>query len=202
VAHAQPTHREALEALGIRSGLFAPFEAYLDLMALWSPRINLTGARTPQARVDVLIADACRAAPKVEGPRLVDVGSGNGSPGLVLSMLRPDVAVTLLEPRTKRWAFLQEACRRVGRPDIRVVRARHTEYRGEPASTLSLRGLRLPLLELSSLVVEGGRLLLFGKAPNRTGPFALETTHSLTHGQLHVFRRIVSRETIERGSTG
>ena len=46
---------------------------------------------------------------------LVDVGSGNGSPGLVLALLRDDLSVTLLEPRQKRWAFLREASRRAGR---------------------------------------------------------------------------------------
>jgi 16S rRNA (guanine527-N7)-methyltransferase len=82
---------------------------YLDLVAAWNPRVNLTGARTAAERVAVLVGPVAPVAEALHPGLLLDVGSGNGSPGLVLALLRPDLPVTLLEPRQRRWAFLREA---------------------------------------------------------------------------------------------
>jgi 16S rRNA G527 N7-methylase RsmG len=114
--------------------------------------------------VRVLVAPVLPAAGLV-GRRLVDVGSGSGSPGLVLALLRPDVRVTLLEPRARRWAFLREAARAAGRPDVEVLRLRHDQYPGPPADTLTVRALALPLDALAPLVAEGGVVLAFGAGP-------------------------------------
>jgi 16S rRNA (guanine527-N7)-methyltransferase len=94
----------------------------------------------------------------------LDVGSGNGSPGLVLALLRPEWPVTLLEPRQKRWAFLREAARAAERP-VEVLRMRHDAYPGPPATTVTLRALALPLEALAPLAGPGGRLVLFGVGP-------------------------------------
>jgi len=104
-------------------------------------------------------------APLLEPGRLLDVGSGNGSPGLVLAALRPDLRVTLLEPRQRRWSFLREAVREIGRRDIEVLRLRHDEYRGARVENVSIRALRLPSAELVGLLVPGGRLLVLGREP-------------------------------------
>ena len=58
---------------------------------------------------------------------------------------------TLVEPRLKRWAFLREAARAAGRPDVRVFRGRHRDWPGPPAETVLLRALALPLRELRAL---------------------------------------------------
>jgi 16S rRNA (guanine527-N7)-methyltransferase len=105
------------------------------------------------------------AAPGLEDGLLVDVGSGNGSPGLVLALLRPELPATLLEPRQKRWAFLREAARAGGLSRVDVQRARHQEYAGPAARTLTVRALRLEARDLERLVAPGGRLLVWGVAP-------------------------------------
>jgi 16S rRNA (guanine527-N7)-methyltransferase len=121
------------------------------------------------------------------GPgRLLDVGSGNGSPGLVVALLRPQLQVTLLEPRARRWAFLREAARTAGRPDVDVRRLRHDAYRGEPAETVTLRALALPLSALSRLVVEGGLVLVLGQRREDAVGFRREGPEG---PGLHVYRR-------------
>jgi 16S rRNA G527 N7-methylase RsmG len=140
-------------------------QGYLDLLAAWSGRINLTGAATPAERVRVLVAPALPARPLLGPGGLLDVGSGNGSPGLVLSLLEPRRPATLLEPRAKRWAFLREAARAAGREDIRVLKERHDAYAGPAAANVTLRGLRLSLDALRPLVREGGRVVVFGPPP-------------------------------------
>lgn len=142
-------------------------------MAEWSPRINLTGARDAESRVSRLVAGIPAWAERLQGPRVLDIGSGNGSPGLVLAALRPDLEVTLLEPRMRRWAFLREAIRVTGvRAD--AVRARHDGYAGAPADALVLRALQLEARDLWPLLRPGGQWVQVGAAPAGRGGFRAE----------------------------
>jgi 16S rRNA (guanine527-N7)-methyltransferase len=170
-----PSHGEPLRALGIDSAATHALDRYLGLLASWSPRVNLTAAASPAERVDLLVAPVLPAA-GVPGPGelLVDVGSGNGSPGLVLALLRPDLRVALLEPRLKRWAFLREATRSVGRPDVEVRRERHDQYGGPPADVVALRAVALGLGALRPLLRHGGRVLAFGAGPGLEAGFVRE----------------------------
>jgi len=63
---------------------------------------------------------------------LVDVGSGGGLPGLPLKIVRPDIAVTLVEADSGKAAFLVQACARLGLTDVEVL-ARRAEDVGHDA---------------------------------------------------------------------
>lgn len=148
--------------------------------------MNLTGARSARERVETLIAPVLSLIPLVrEGP-VLDLGSGNGSPGLVLALLRPDLDVTLVEPRARRAAFLREATRVTGRPDVKVFCGRHDAWTGPPARTVLLRALRLPLAELVPLTAMGGIILVLGRALEPTPGFVSETAPA---PDLHLYRR-------------
>ena len=107
-----------------------------------------------------VVALARRVAPGL----LLDIGSGNGSPGLVMAALRPDIQATLLEPRQRRWAFLREAARAMSLA-VDVRRQRHDEYDGAPADTVTVRALRVPPEEVLPLVASGWRWIVLGAAP-------------------------------------
>jgi 16S rRNA (guanine527-N7)-methyltransferase len=139
--------------------------------------------------VRLLVGDVLPAAPLADPGSLIDVGSGNGSPGLVFALLRDDLEVTLLEPRARRWAFLREAARAAGR-GVRILRLRHDAYAGPPARTLTLRALALPLAELAGLVLPGGRVLVLGGRPEAGGPFAPTGEGAGLPGDVTVFRRL------------
>ena len=191
-------HSVGLSRLGVPQASVRGLGDYLGLVAAWNARTNLTGAQTAEERVEILVADVWRVAPLVRPGRVIDIGSGNGSPGLVLALLRPDLQVTLLEPRAKRWAFLREAARRLGRPDVAVERARSDEFRGT-AETVTLRAVGLPMGEVAGLVEPGGDVLVFGGVPRAEGPIFYLGAYPLEKSELHVFRRRVeppvSRET-------
>jgi len=90
---------------------------YLDLVVAWNARIDLTAARTPEELVDLSFADAAAlvaAGACSEPGRWLDVGTGAGAPGLALSLLAPDLVITLLEPMQKRVAFLRTAVGTLG----------------------------------------------------------------------------------------
>ena len=162
---------------------------YLDLVADWSRRVNLTGATTPALRAELLVSAVAPLAPHLLPGRLLDIGSGNGSPGLVLALVRPDVSTTLLEPRLKRWAFLREATRRAGRPDIQVLRLRHDGYLGPAAENVSLRAVRLPLEELRELVAPAGRLWVLGEPHGDPTGWRAEPLPLPPGARAFVFRR-------------
>jgi len=119
---------------------------------------------------------------------LLDIGSGNGSPGLVLGLLRPDLRVTLLEPRVKRWAFLREAARAAGRADIEVLRERHHQYQGPQADNLTLRGLAVPLDELLPSLTSDGQILVFGPV-RAAGPGLHVEVFGEGRARIHRLRR-------------
>ena len=178
-------HLSLAAGLGLDPAAAERLTRYLDLLASWNEHTSLTGARTAAARVDLLVRPVAAVAPRLSAGTLLDIGSGNGSPGLVLAAVRPDVQATLLEPRMRRWAFLREAARAMGLA-VDVRRQRHDEYDGPPATTVTLRALRVPPGELAPLVARGGRLLVFGAAPPAHPELAAE---DWGRPGVHAFRR-------------
>jgi 16S rRNA (guanine527-N7)-methyltransferase len=65
------------------------------------------------------------------GATVCDIGSGAGLPGIVLSLARPDLTVTLVEPLLRRTTFLQEVVAELGLERVEVRRARAEELHGE-----------------------------------------------------------------------
>jgi 16S rRNA (guanine527-N7)-methyltransferase len=83
---------------------------YLDFVATWNRKINLTGAREPSALAEVMLADACVLASDsriAQNASLIDVGTGAGAPIVPLLLLRPDLRALCIEPLQKRATFLR-----------------------------------------------------------------------------------------------
>jgi 16S rRNA (guanine527-N7)-methyltransferase len=119
----------ALRAAGIEEPLAERLAVYAALVLAANRRLNLTGAKDGTAFA-AHILDALTLAADVVGP-LIDVGSGNGVPGIPLA-LATGVRVTLLEPIKKRAAFLADALAELGL-DGEVVPARAEDAAREPA---------------------------------------------------------------------
>jgi 16S rRNA (guanine527-N7)-methyltransferase len=111
-------------------------EALLRLLSetsRWAERVDLTAPRSVAEFVDLTLADAAilareelrRGAPS---DALVDVGSGGGAPGVPLALLlsaeRPELRLTLVEPRAKRVAFLRSLVGVLELSGVTVVRSR------------------------------------------------------------------------------
>ncbi|MBN2370591.1 MAG: class I SAM-dependent methyltransferase [Vicinamibacteria bacterium] len=155
-------HLSALQRLDLPPGALGRLESYLDLLEQWNRRVNLTGARTAHDRVEILIERALPALPFILPGRAIDIGSGNGSPGIVIAMIRNTSHFTLLEPRLRRWAFLREVVRSLKIDNVDVRRDRYEDFAGPPATTVTIRGLAFAPGAIDPLLARGGRLLCFG----------------------------------------
>ena len=95
--------------------LRALFEHYGELRR-WNHRLSLVGPGTAGEILERHYGESLVALRLLRrrDRSLLDVGTGGGFPGLVLAAARPGLDVTLLEPRQRKWAFLQAAVRRGG----------------------------------------------------------------------------------------
>ena len=118
--------------------------------------LDLAGARAG------LLEDALRAVPVVaeyDGP-IVDVGSGNGSPGIPVAHALPEREVVLLEAESRRCEFL-----RAWAPvNARVVRGRAEEQETDVYGVALAKALALPPVAAEwclPLVRPGGAVVLW-----------------------------------------
>ncbi len=103
--------------------------SYLRLLLRWNQKINLTAIRTPEDCVARHFGESLYLTNLVEiQGRLLDIGSGAGFPGLAMKILRPGLAVTLMEPVSKKRAFLKEVTRACGMTDVEVTGHRAEEF--------------------------------------------------------------------------
>jgi 16S rRNA (guanine(527)-N(7))-methyltransferase RsmG len=90
-------------------------EPLRDLMLHWNRAHNLVSRKSSPDQLMDLLLDAALFSPFLApASRVVDLGSGAGIPGLVLAVLRPDLQLSLLEPRQKRCQWLTFATGELG----------------------------------------------------------------------------------------
>jgi 16S rRNA (guanine527-N7)-methyltransferase len=87
--------------------------AYLDLIIHWSAKQNLVSGHDLPHLVErhflpSLFLDTCLSE-NLTGD-LMDLGSGAGFPGVLIAIMRPALAVTLLDASRKKTLFLEEVC--------------------------------------------------------------------------------------------
>jgi 16S rRNA (guanine527-N7)-methyltransferase len=134
---------------------------YLVLLDKWNQRMNLTALEDPDSAVDRLIVEPTMAAEVIDaGARvLVDVGSGGGSPAIPLKIARPDLALTMIEVKTRKSVFLREVVRHLGLSACNVETSRFEAVLGR----VDLRGT-VDVVSIRAVRAEAEQLRLFGDA--------------------------------------
>lgn len=104
-------------------------QTYLRLLLRWNERINLIGLRDPRRIVRELFCESIYLTRiTLLTGRLLDIGSGAGFPGVALKVAEPHLAVVLLEPSHRKFAFLKEVVRTLQLSDVLVVDQRLADY--------------------------------------------------------------------------
>ncbi len=95
--------------------------AFLALLDQARRQTNLTGPLTSEELADHALESVLGGTLVAKGARVVDIGSGGGFPGIPLAIARPDLVMTLVEPRRKRLEFLREASRQAGIANVAAL---------------------------------------------------------------------------------
>ena len=169
--------RTRLSRRAKKAGVFLPDDlnghlaSYYELLDRWNRKINLTALDNPDEAIDRLLLEpivAVRQLPSTVGS-LMDVGSGGGSPAIPIKLSLPGTALTMVEAKARKSAFLREAVRALRLDRTTVETARYEELLARPElheafDALSLRAVRVEvrtLFTLQAFVRRGGVLLLF-----------------------------------------
>jgi 16S rRNA (guanine527-N7)-methyltransferase len=151
-------HREILVQALPNLGLSlddAQITALLDYLALiqkWTKVYNLTAVRDPDEMLThhlldslVVIAPLQKQLAALVGqgvvgdkPRLLDVGSGAGLPGIVIAICCPHITVHCVDTVAKKAAFIQQVAVTLKLPNLRGIHAR-VESLTEPYDVVSSR---------------------------------------------------------------
>jgi 16S rRNA (guanine527-N7)-methyltransferase len=109
---------------------------YMALIQKWNKVYNLTALRNPDEILTHHLLDSLSAiAPLarelermqkgfLDGPTLLDVGSGGGLPGVVIAICCPHVKVTCVDAVSKKSAFVQQVAASLKLPNLKGVHAR------------------------------------------------------------------------------
>lgn len=98
---------------------------YLDRLLHYQHQTNLTGFCSPEDIVRNLFIDSLQIlrTRKIHGP-LLDVGTGAGFPAIPIKIICPEMEMILVEPRTKRYAFLRLIERELGLKLLQIHKAK------------------------------------------------------------------------------
>ena len=180
--------RERLQRRAKRAGItvlpevVSRVEIYYRLLATWNQKINLTSLNLREASdesFDRLLVEplvAARHAPAAPG-RMLDVGTGGGSPALPFAVAAPHLTLLMVESKTRKSVFLREAVRALDLGGAEVVTARFEELLARPDlhethDLVTIRAVRVEtrvLLGLQAFIKPGGQLFLF-RGPASTDP--------------------------------
>ena len=159
--------------------------AYFRLLEFWNEKVNLTAFSlkdAPDEAIDRLLIEPFVAARHLHGthgqgqgpllgprPRLLDIGSGGGSPAIPLKIAIPSLHLLMVESKTRKSAFLREAVRHLNLSDTSVETVRAEDLLTRPElhesqDLVSVRAVRMEqklLTSIQAFLRLGGRILLF-----------------------------------------
>ncbi len=105
--------------------------AYLNLLQHWNRTHNLSAVRERDAMFTHHLLDSLAVLPALRrhlascsAPRLLDVGSGGGLPGLVLAVMQPTWHLTCVDAVAKKCAFIRQAAGELGLHNLNTTHAR------------------------------------------------------------------------------
>ncbi|RDU55233.1 16S rRNA (guanine(527)-N(7))-methyltransferase RsmG [Helicobacter sp. MIT 99-10781] len=106
------------------SAQIALLESYTALLLRWNETHNLSGARTIEGMHENIVDSLCPLHFLQSFKSALDIGSGGGFPAIPLSIARQNATFSLLEPRAKRFSFLQNVICELGLKNVSVYKAR------------------------------------------------------------------------------
>lgn len=180
-------------------------ERYVAALLAKNEHVNLTAAASRTAAFEILVGPSLAIAGAFSGgdrpSQAVDIGSGNGFPGVAVAALWPDARVVLIERRRKKAHAIQDCLDAAGIENAQALACDAREVKNErpalsgTADLVTLRAvtsleegnrLAAPLLAPGGLVVHWKRESMVRKearpADAAASALRLERVGAVPHG--------------------
>lgn len=126
---------EGLSAIGLD---MAPSQQqklldYVALLHKWNKVYSLTAIREPERMVPLHVLDSLAPLPVLgdDTKRVLDVGTGFGTPGIPWAIAHPDWTLVLLDSNSKKTAFLRQVVLELQLTNVVIETARVEHYHPE-----------------------------------------------------------------------
>jgi 16S rRNA (guanine527-N7)-methyltransferase len=175
--------------------------SYMDLIAKWTKVYNLTAVRDAKEMLTHHLLDSLAVIaplrrelaklnlPAGESPKLLDVGSGAGLPGIVIAITCPEVSVSCVDTVAKKAAFIQQVAATLKLPNLRGLHAR-VESLTDPFDIVCSRAFAslvdFTTWSQSALASHGVWLAMKGKHPDQELAALPDNIRVFHVEQLHV----------------
>lgn len=141
---------------------------HYELVLKWNKRLHLTTLTRPQEFFERHIFESAFSEslilPSVN--QVWDLGSGLGVPGMVIAILRPDLALRLVEVNRNKALFLEEAAVHLNLKNVKVIESRFEAIENfSEESCLTVRAIeRMEKMipEILRLGAKTSQILIFG----------------------------------------
>jgi len=106
------------------------FSRFLELLAQWNQKINLTSLKTPREIIIKHFLDSISCVKVInkysdtEGINIIDVGAGAGFPGMPIKIICPSIRLSLLEARKKKALFLEKIIGEMNFQQVEILNGR------------------------------------------------------------------------------
>ena len=134
-------------ALELSEAQIAQLLEFIGLLQKWNKVYNLTSVREPAEMMTHHLLDSLAAVAPLqrhlaqaglEAPRLLDVGSGGGLPGVVFAICCPQLDVSCVDTVAKKAAFIQQVAVTLRLRNLHGIHAR-VESLVQPFDVVSCR---------------------------------------------------------------
>jgi len=167
-----------MKSLGIAPGAshLEKLDAYAALVLEKNRDFNLTAAADEREVWLRHICDGAAALPLLKKlfkdrtpPLLADAGAGAGYTGITLKILWPEASVVLIDSLTKRCAFMDWACAKLGLPGIKAARLRLGQDKSSVVADAVLERAMGALEDIAgpcaSVAATGGYFIAYRSSP-------------------------------------
>jgi len=149
-------------SLRLSESQLALFQTYYEELIDWNQRMNLT-AIIEYDKVQInhfldslTVVLAWQPTANKPNPKVIDIGTGAGVPGIPLKIVFPQIRLALMDSTGKKLTFLNHLKQKLGLDDIEVINGRaeelaHQIYR-ESFDLVLARGLA-PMPTLAELTI-------------------------------------------------